>query len=80
MNMKAKPKLEQSMQEKQIRAALNAHWHASAVGDGRVRLNDTAYWCFMMGPSATAEVEATLVYGAQGIRSLDILFLAPSGL
>jgi hypothetical protein len=30
--MKAKPKLEQSMQEEQIRAALNAHWHASAVG------------------------------------------------
>jgi ketosteroid isomerase-like protein len=33
MNMKAKPQLEQSMQEEQIRAALNAHWHASAVGD-----------------------------------------------
>ena len=28
-----KTKLEQSMQEEQIRAALNAHWHASAVGD-----------------------------------------------
>jgi hypothetical protein len=33
MNMKAKPKLEQSMQEEQIRTALNTHWHASAVGD-----------------------------------------------
>ena len=31
--MKAKPKLEQSMQEEQIRTALNTHWHASAVGD-----------------------------------------------
>ena len=31
--MKAKPKLEHSMQEEQIRAVLNAHWHASAVGD-----------------------------------------------
>ena len=31
--MKAKTQLEQSMQEEQIRAALNAHWHASAVGD-----------------------------------------------
>jgi len=31
--MKAKPQLEQSMQEEQIRAALNAHWNASAAGD-----------------------------------------------
>src|SRR4029077_12660677 len=33
MDMKAKPQLEQSMREEQIRTALNAHWHASAVGD-----------------------------------------------
>ena len=31
--MEAKPQLEQTMQEEQIRTALNAHWHASAVGD-----------------------------------------------
>ena len=31
--MKAKPQLEQSLKEQQIRAALNRHWHASAVGD-----------------------------------------------
>jgi hypothetical protein len=31
--MKAKPHLEQSMQEEQKRKALNTHWHASAVGD-----------------------------------------------
>ena len=31
--MEAKLKLEQSKQEEQIRAALGAHWHASAVGD-----------------------------------------------
>ena len=31
--MKAKPHLEQSKQEEQIRKALNTHWHASAVGD-----------------------------------------------
>jgi hypothetical protein len=31
--MRAKPQPEQSKQEEQIRAALNAHWHASAVGD-----------------------------------------------
>ena len=33
MNMKAKPQLKQSMQEEQIRTALNTHWHASDVGD-----------------------------------------------
>src|SRR5271156_2794857 len=31
--MKANPQPEQPTQEEQIRAALNAHWHASAVGD-----------------------------------------------
>jgi L-lactate dehydrogenase complex protein LldG len=41
----------------------------------RVRLNETAFGCFMMGPSATADVEATLVHGAQGARSLNIFFL-----
>jgi L-lactate dehydrogenase complex protein LldG len=43
----------------------------------RVRLNETAYGCFMMGPSATADVEATLVHGAQGARSLNIFFVPP---
>jgi hypothetical protein len=33
MNMEAKPQPEQSMQEEQIRTALNRHWRASAVGD-----------------------------------------------
>jgi L-lactate dehydrogenase complex protein LldG len=45
----------------------------------RVRLNETAYGCFIMGPSATADVEATLVHGAQGARSLNV-FLLPPGL
>jgi L-lactate dehydrogenase complex protein LldG len=44
----------------------------------RVQLNKTAFGCFMMGPSATADVEATLVHGAQGARSLNIFFLPPS--
>ena len=44
----------------------------------RVQLGKTAFGCFMMGPSATADVEATLVHGAQGARSLNIFFLAPS--
>jgi L-lactate dehydrogenase complex protein LldG len=42
----------------------------------RVRLDQTSYGCFMMGPSATADVEATLVHGAQGARSLNVFFLA----
>jgi L-lactate dehydrogenase complex protein LldG len=41
----------------------------------RVRLDTTAYGCFMMGPSATADVEATLIHGAQGARSLNVIFL-----
>jgi L-lactate dehydrogenase complex protein LldG len=43
----------------------------------RVKLSETAYGCFMMGPSATADVEATLVHGAQGARSLNVFFLPP---
>jgi L-lactate dehydrogenase complex protein LldG len=41
----------------------------------RIRLDKTAYGCFVMGPSATADVEATLVHGAQGPRSLNVFFL-----
>ena len=41
----------------------------------RVRLDKTAYGCFMMGPSATGDIEATLVHGAQGARSLNLFFL-----
>src|SRR5277367_3258460 len=33
MNMEAKPKLEQSTQERQIRAALDQHWAASDAND-----------------------------------------------
>jgi len=45
------------------------------AGYRRVRLDKTAFGCFMMGPSATADVEATLVHGAQGARSLNLFFL-----
>ncbi|SHM00869.1 L-lactate dehydrogenase complex protein LldG [Chitinophaga jiangningensis] len=38
----------------------------------RVHLEDTAYGCFMMGPSATADIGAVLVHGAQGARSLSV--------
>ena len=47
------------------------------AGYRRVRLDETAFGCFMMGPSATADVEATLVHGAQGARSLNLFFLPP---
>src|SRR3984893_12723380 len=33
MNMRDKQQLAQSMEEEQIREALNKHWHASAAGD-----------------------------------------------
>ena len=33
MNMKVKQHLDQSMQEEQIRGALNTHWQASAARD-----------------------------------------------
>jgi len=42
----------------------------------RVRLDQTGYGCFMMGPSATGDIEATLVHGAQGSRSLNLFFLS----
>jgi len=45
----------------------------------RVRLDGTAYGCFMMEPSATGDVEGTLVHGAQGARSLNLFFLSTSG-
>ena len=33
------------------------------------------YGCFMMGPSATADIGAVLVHGAQGARTLTLFFL-----
>lgn len=42
----------------------------------RIHLEDTAYGCFVMGPSATADIEAVLVHGAQGARSLRVYLLA----
>jgi L-lactate dehydrogenase complex protein LldG len=34
----------------------------------------------MTGPSATADIEGVLIHGAQGIRSLTIVAVAPSQL
>jgi ketosteroid isomerase-like protein len=57
--MKAKPKLEQSMQEEQIRAALDQHWAASDANDfeteHRIYLDDAVLVDSMM---TLAEAEA----------------------
>ncbi len=36
------------------------------------------YAVFHTGPSATADIEGVLIHGAQGVRSLSVLLLAPS--
>ena len=41
----------------------------------RVQLPDAKYGCFVMGPSATADISAVLVHGAQGARTLTLFFL-----
>jgi L-lactate dehydrogenase complex protein LldG len=38
---------------------------------------DARYGVFMTGPSATADIEGVLIHGAQGIRSLTVILLAP---
>ena len=41
----------------------------------RVRLGDSAYGCFVAGPSATGDIEGVIIRGAQGPRSLSLFFL-----
>lgn len=38
---------------------------------------DARYGVFMTGPSATADIEGVLIHGAQGVRSLTAILLAP---
>ena len=38
---------------------------------------DVGYGAFMTGPSATADIEGVLIHGAQGIRTLTIVLMAP---
>ena len=38
---------------------------------------DAGYGVFMTGPSATADIEGVLIHGAQGIRSLTVVPVAP---
>ena len=36
------------------------------------------YGVFMAGPSATGDIEGVIIHGAQGARTLTVLFLAPA--
>lgn len=38
---------------------------------------DARYGVFMTGPSATADIEGVLIHGAQGIRSMTVVLIAP---
>lgn len=41
----------------------------------RIDLHKSNYGCFMLGPSATADIGAYMVHGAQGARSLTVFFM-----
>jgi len=41
----------------------------------RIDLDKSNYGCFMLGPSATADIGAYMVRGAQGARSLTVFFM-----
>ena len=41
----------------------------------RARLGDSAYGCFVAGPSATGDIEGVIIRGAQGPRSLSLFLL-----
>jgi len=41
----------------------------------QVHLDTNNYGCFMLGPSATADIGAYMVHGAQGARSLTVFFM-----
>jgi L-lactate dehydrogenase complex protein LldG len=45
---------------------------------GRLDLTASPYGLFMAGPSATGDIEGVIIHGAQGARTLTVLFLAPA--
>ena len=55
-------------------AAIVANLHHAY---GRRAFFDAAYAVLMTGPSATADIEGVLIRGAQGIRTLTVIALAP---
>jgi L-lactate dehydrogenase complex protein LldG len=44
----------------------------------RIDLTVSPYGLFMAGPSATGDIEGVIIHGAQGARTLTVLFLAPA--
>lgn len=42
------------------------------------RFGEASYMVLMTGPSATADIEGVLIHGAQGVRSLIVVPVAPS--
>lgn len=54
--MKAKPQLSQSMEEEQIRAAVNKHWQASAIGDANAKYESLIFPpSFSIGPRTASK-------------------------
>ena len=47
---------------------------------GQIDLTASPYGLFMAGPSATGDIEGVIIHGAQGARSLTVLFLARQAL
>lgn len=45
----------------------------------RIDLTASPYGVFYAGPSATGDIEGVIIHGAQGARTLTVLFLAPAG-
>jgi L-lactate dehydrogenase complex protein LldG len=43
---------------------------------GRLDLTASPYGVFLAGPSATGDIEGVIIHGAQGARTLTVLFLA----
>jgi L-lactate dehydrogenase complex protein LldG len=44
----------------------------------RIDLTASPYGVFLAGPSATGDIEGVIIHGAQGARSLTVLFLPDS--
>ena len=44
----------------------------------RIDLSASPYGAFLAGPSATGDIEGVIIHGAQGARSMTVLFLGPA--